>query len=262
MTRPLVSVLVPTYGRVALLEEVIESFLRQDTDIQRELVVLNDNSSQYLEYNGPLPENAVVHVVNVSERFKSLGDKRNALVEAASGELIMFWDDDDIPLPDFISYQIRNKIGRASYSNKLLFWRYSDKPPQTLVSGRVWLVSLLTTRSTFLEYGGCDPISSGEDRQFMSKIRDIVVDLPGTLPYIYRWDTCRYHASGFGIVGEGISEVDVYNGIESAVSASLMRGAERAGVIELVPRWHLDYVKLSRDADSQVTIDVADYLLR
>ncbi|MCL4258972.1 MAG: glycosyltransferase family 2 protein, partial [Anaerolineales bacterium] len=50
---PPVSCICPTYGRVELLEEAIESFLRQDYPGQKELIVLNDYAGQTLHFDHP-----------------------------------------------------------------------------------------------------------------------------------------------------------------------------------------------------------------
>jgi cellulose synthase/poly-beta-1,6-N-acetylglucosamine synthase-like glycosyltransferase len=66
----LVSCVCPTYNRPPhyhhLLEEAIESFLRQDYP-NKELIVLNDCPGQELICDGP-----GVRVVNVGERFLSI----------------------------------------------------------------------------------------------------------------------------------------------------------------------------------------------
>src|SRR2546429_75321 len=61
---PPVSCVCPTYARPELLEEAIESFLRQDYRGAKELIVLNDYACQTLELDHP-----EVRVVNVPKRF-------------------------------------------------------------------------------------------------------------------------------------------------------------------------------------------------
>jgi glycosyltransferase involved in cell wall biosynthesis len=71
-TVPLVSCICPTYNRPPhhqhLLEEAIESFLRQDY-ANKELIVLNDCPGQELLCDAP-----GVRVVNAAERFPSISD--------------------------------------------------------------------------------------------------------------------------------------------------------------------------------------------
>ena len=99
---PPVSCMCLTYGRPAILEEAIHSFLRQDYPGVKELIVLNDLPEQTLVSNEPQ-----VTVVNVPRRFRTLGEKRNACAALAAHELLFVWDDDDIFLRRRLSYSVR-----------------------------------------------------------------------------------------------------------------------------------------------------------
>jgi hypothetical protein len=91
---PPLSCICPTYGRVALLEEAIECFLRQDYPGPKELIVLNDYDGQTLSFDHP-----DVHVINVPTRFHSVDEKYKAAAALCSHDLIFVWHDDDIYLP-------------------------------------------------------------------------------------------------------------------------------------------------------------------
>ena len=101
MTPNLVSCYCPTYGRVHCLEEAVECFLRQDYKGPKELVILNDYSEQQLFFDHP-----EVKVYNLPYRIKPLGAKFNATVALCSGDVLMCWEDDDIYLPNRISYSL------------------------------------------------------------------------------------------------------------------------------------------------------------
>ncbi|MBV7332940.1 glycosyltransferase [Chloroflexi bacterium TSY] len=88
---PPVSCICPTYGRVALLEEAIYSFLRQDYPGEKELIVLNDFAEQTLEFDHP-----EVRIVNLPKRFHSVGEKYKAAAALATHDLVFVWHDDDI----------------------------------------------------------------------------------------------------------------------------------------------------------------------
>ena len=49
MKNPKVSCYCATYGRVSLLEESVHSFLIQDYDGEKELIILNDFSFNFIE---------------------------------------------------------------------------------------------------------------------------------------------------------------------------------------------------------------------
>ena len=112
MARPMVSCICPTYGRPAtyqhLLEEAVASFLRQ-TYPNKELIVLNDCPGQELVCQAP-----DVRVVNRADRFPTLGDKYNAAVSLARGDLIAPWEDDDISLPWRLALSV-DRLGDADY---------------------------------------------------------------------------------------------------------------------------------------------------
>src|SRR5215212_6246488 len=119
MSLPLVSCICPTYNRPPdhkhLVEEAIESFLRQ-TYPNKELIVLNDCPGQELSCDSP-----GVRVVNVPERFPTLGEKYNAAIALARGDLIAPWEDDDISLPWRLSLSV-DRLGDAGYFNSRVCW--------------------------------------------------------------------------------------------------------------------------------------------
>src|SRR5690349_24951790 len=102
MSAPLISCLCATYNRAPdflhLVEEAIESFLRQDYP-HKELIVVNDTPGQELTCAA---EGVVI--VNLPRRIRTVGDKQNAAVAIANGALLAPWDDDDISLPWRLSY--------------------------------------------------------------------------------------------------------------------------------------------------------------
>jgi len=89
-----VSCICNTYGRREPLNEAVESFLRQDYEGKKELVILNDRPE--VEYIFDHPE---VKIINFPERFETLGVKNNYCISKASHDWIILWDDDDIVLP-------------------------------------------------------------------------------------------------------------------------------------------------------------------
>ncbi len=100
---PPVSCMCLTYGRPTwVVNEAVESFVRQDYAGERELVLLNDCAQQ--TYSCDHPD---VVVVNTGRRFKTVGEKRNACAALAQHDLLCVWDDDDIYLPHRLSFSVR-----------------------------------------------------------------------------------------------------------------------------------------------------------
>ena len=62
----MISVLTLTYQRHHILEEAIESFLRQDFSGESEMVIIND--SPIVEY---VFEHPKIRIINLKERFPS-----------------------------------------------------------------------------------------------------------------------------------------------------------------------------------------------
>ena len=97
---PLVSVVIPTYGRIDFLEEAIQSVMNQ-TYKNVEIIVCDDNSQL------PNVRQNVKEIVSkyptckLVENKKNLGGalNRNEGIKVSKGELISFLDDDDVYLP-------------------------------------------------------------------------------------------------------------------------------------------------------------------
>lgn len=99
---PLVSVIVPTYNRAALLQQTVESVLAQ-TYPNIELIVVDDGSTDETpemlkQYAGRL-----VHIRKQNEGGTAA---RNTGIQAVHGEYLNFLDHDDIFLPTKIERQV------------------------------------------------------------------------------------------------------------------------------------------------------------
>lgn len=195
------SCLCLTYGRPALLEEAIESFIRQQWDGPKELIVLNDHPYQEL-----LCDHPEVRIFNLKSRLPTLGEKRNFSVSLARYDQLLIWDDDDIHLPWRIA-ETMNVLAESQYfkSRQLWVWEhdaiYQLAPPEEewyhCTSGY--------SRTLFEELGGYRPINTGEDVTFELRLKASsavgkfwrLSALPlERLYYIYRVTHGHYHTSG------------------------------------------------------------------
>lgn len=95
---PVLSVVLPTYNRRERLEQVLRSLAAQDLDVPFEVVVVSDGSTdgtnEYLR-SGSLP----CRVVAVLQENQGPSVARNAGVERATSDLIVFIDDDVVASP-------------------------------------------------------------------------------------------------------------------------------------------------------------------
>lgn len=236
---PLVSCILPTYGRPPayqhLVEEAVESFLRQ-TYQNKELILLNDAPGQELVCDAP-----GVHVVNLPERYPSLGEKRNAGVRMSRGEIIAMWDDDDISLPWRLSHCME-QLGENDYFNSHYYW-YMDRQfihPDVKVHPAGSLS--VFRRSAFEEVGGFPLHSFNDDVILEEKLRYHAAAEKYRMPnyrravrreiyYIYRWGFSPVHISGQMKFG-------MYEAIAQRPVAS--------GTFEIVPHWRMDYSEAVR----------------
>ncbi len=96
-----ITVGVPTYNRSGILKETLLSITETNFDGEWELLVVDNNSSdntreiceKYLPDNGRY----------LLETKKGVSCARNRIIQEATGDLIIFTDDDTTPCPDWIS---------------------------------------------------------------------------------------------------------------------------------------------------------------
>jgi glycosyltransferase involved in cell wall biosynthesis len=227
---PGASCLCLTYGRPHLLEEAVESFLRQDFAGPKELIVVNDHPGQQIEFDHP-----EVCVINLDRRLRSLGEKRNLSVALARYENLIVWDDDDISLPWRLTETMKT-LPLDQYYKCPTSWcihdgRWKDEPDYNLfhcASGY--------TRWLFQAARGYGYESSGEDLAIEQRFQNIGPErgrywkhtsLPwNRIYYVYRWGHGSYHTTG----RRSLSEID------PPVSP---------GRVVLRPAWRADYVGLA-----------------
>lgn len=155
---PLVSVVVPTNNREALLRETVASILAQDLASIELIVVDNESTDGTREYLGGMAEPRIRHFRNANGGIVAVN--RNHGVRQARGEYLAFCDDDDLWLPGKLSRQVA-ALGRAPdaglcFTNGVGF-RESEIVIPALVAGKKhWL-----RRSFFgLLMENCIPSSS------------------------------------------------------------------------------------------------------
>ena len=154
-----VSCMCATYNRPPnyqwLLEEAIESFLRQDY-AEKELIVLNDCAGQELVCDAP-----DVVVINLPRRFAP-GREAQCRDGAGFGSLITKWDDDDISLPWRLSKSIE-RLADADYYNPHVHWFLNAQGLHTDHVMGICQNCSLFTRSAFDAVGGYPHTSVDND---------------------------------------------------------------------------------------------------
>lgn len=97
MTRPLLSVVIPTRNRAHLVCEAIESAIGQRPG-QVEVIVVDDASTDDTSNVVTRAFGSRIHLLSLPHR-RGVGAARNAGVRLATGDLQGFLDDDDVWLP-------------------------------------------------------------------------------------------------------------------------------------------------------------------
>lgn len=188
----MISVLTITYKRHHLLEEAIESFLRQPcTDC--EMVVVNDNPE--VDY---VFEHDRVRIINCKERFPSIASKLEWGYKQCKYDYMYRLDDDDLLSPwglENVKQDILNHPGHEIYRSRGMYFFVNNKfqkEDSNINNGNVYSKSYLD-RIKFPDKSG----DEDADITFMHKA-DIY---ESTLKYtmIYRWGMGTLHISGMGV---------------------------------------------------------------
>ncbi|MCB0195868.1 MAG: glycosyltransferase [Anaerolineae bacterium] len=241
---PPVSCICLTYGRVALLEEAIYSFLQQDYPGPKELMVLNDYAEQTLTFDHP-----EVRVINLPQRLRTVGEKRNMAVALALYDLLFVWDDDDIYLPHRLTFSVQQFETQKGFFKPAAAWvwnggRLSGPAHNRFHSGSCWSRKLFDSVRGYAPEGSCD------DKVFEDRLQQRFPDAIGSsaikpedIYYIYRWGgTGAYHFSGFGPSKSGDNLG--YHEVGEFVRQRAGRGEIPLGRIPLQPHWRIDYQQL------------------
>lgn len=228
-----------TFARPHMLEEAIESFLRQDYPGGKELVILNDFDRQVLHFDHP-----EVKVINAPSRFATIGEKRNAAVAACSHDLIAVWDDDDICLPNRLSHSMQSydpdvRFYKSDSAFMLWFGEIKELIAQRPHGASLW------HRSLFSEVGGYAELDSGEDKDLEERFwrlmpyREFPIETVDVY-YIYRWcGSGSYHLSMPPIVSD--PNMTPHERILAYATYEVGKGRLPTGDIELRPNWSADW---------------------
>ena len=171
-TDPLISCVMPTYGRPAYVDESVAMFLAQDYP-HKELILLNDCVDQTYRF-----EHSEVHVVNRAERYPTLGEKRNATIEMSRGELIAVWDDDDVYLPWRLSFTLEQlRKHETPFYRAAEFWAYwgeSTLHKNQSIPSWVNHPNTLFTKKLWQQVAGYPALNCGEDTGFFRRIHKLL----------------------------------------------------------------------------------------
>lgn len=187
----LASVIIPTHNRSDALAQTLERLSRQQFDENWEVIVVNNNCTddtdevvRRQEFSVPLK---LVHRTTPGE----VAHSRNAGARAASGEYLIFIDNDILVEPDFVGRHLRALrenpncwiVGTVTNlpeqeTSPFGQFRKSLAPPEKSLETRQSLIfsgaNCSLPRRDFERLGGFDEgfhIASGEDQEFAMRAR-------------------------------------------------------------------------------------------
>lgn len=241
MSLPSISVVTLTYGRTEFLAEAVQSFLNQDYEGPKEMVVVNSLRHQHLTCSVP-----GVRVFNI-ERPPTLGDCRNVAVGLCQNEVVVTLDDDDILTEHHLSHYgsaFQSDIEWAQLSNQL----YAEgEQIKSMVPGTC---NVLAYRKRAWESAGRFPsMNCGEDRAFAKRLCILpgahVMTYPYPPSYIYRWGIGIWKISGHGDDKPG--EMTGHDKIERWTVEGILSGRIPTGKIDIVPKMKLDWTAMAKE---------------
>lgn len=105
MQDPLITVVIPTYNRLVLVQQAIASVVAQ-TYSNWELIVVDDGSDDGTTENIICSPDQRIRYLR-KQHSGNIADMRNSGVKAGSGEWLAFLDSDDVWVPEKLEMQIR-----------------------------------------------------------------------------------------------------------------------------------------------------------
>jgi glycosyltransferase involved in cell wall biosynthesis len=163
MTKPLLSVVIPTWNRARLVCEAVDSALAQGEGI--EVVVVDDGSTDGTADELDARFGSRIKLLRLRRR-SGVGAARNAGVGEARGELLAFLDSDDLWLPGKLDAELR------------AFARFPEA--EAVVSDSLVLAEGRPRGRTWFETNGLLAASGGRER-WLSECRWLWTNWQNTL---------------------------------------------------------------------------------
>lgn len=230
----MITVLTLTYQRSHILEEAIESFLCQNFDGEREMLIIND--SDIVEYVFKHPN---VRIINVKNRFKSIWEKLKFGIDQAKYDYIYRLDDDDLLTPWALKNSWEDITNNPDYevyrSNGHYLFVHNKfiKVTGNINNGNIYTKKYIS-RIEMIN------TSSDEDAKMTFNFNaNIYTSIREEKTMIYRWGMGTYHISGMGTTDntEVLTRTDeLVNDIAKQRNSEVERG-----VVYLSPHLKEDY---------------------
>jgi glycosyltransferase involved in cell wall biosynthesis len=191
----LISCLMVTRGDPHRLRHAIRGFQAQ-THPRTELVIVTDKPEQRLQLlRSEFPASNIRWVFIEARPGLTLGELRNRSIDAANGDYVAQWDDDDLHDPSRLQHQLGAILAGKAHAVLLTRWTiWWPQQRRLFISGRrTWEGSLMCERSLMPRYPA---LSKGEDtpviRAVMNNLQVALLDAPRLYTYVIHghntWD--------------------------------------------------------------------------
>lgn len=228
----MISVLTITYKRPHLLEEAIESFLRQGGIIGAEMVIVNDNPEVEYVYSHP-----AIKIFNVKERFPSIASKLEWGYKQCQNNYIYRLDDDDLLAPSALHNAIETIMDKVIMTEILKtqpYDIYRSKDHFFFVNNKFEKISSNINNGNIYTKKYLDritwPDKSGDEDAYITFGRDALINDNVPTSMIYRWGMNTLHISGMGIQPNKV----ILDRADEVLK-------EQSGVVQLNPHFDNDY---------------------
>lgn len=174
-----VSVIIPTFNRGASVREAIDSARRQEVEGGKEIVVVDDGSTD------DTPEVLATYDDIVVIRQENAGPSaaRNRGIEAARGRNIAFLDSDDLMAPGRLQAQLHflkaNPDVDGVMGRQVIESADGSEPPELPVDpvygdpGGINLITVMIGTKWLRDVGGFDEsLRKGEDRDLLFRLKE------------------------------------------------------------------------------------------
>lgn len=234
-----ITVTIPTFTRVTLLQEALASVFRQDYKGPITILVINDQPRQVLSLDPvSIPDGMSVRIINIKQLFPSLGAKRDWLLQHVNTKWVTFLDDDDLWMPWHLHSMFAGApdtcwaiFPKEEFRHELQRWSYGPVPGG---------LNIAVDTAIAKQIGFDHDLNVGEDNAFRNSVLAMCgnnIHRPANPGRVYRIGTGSLHISRSL---KGV-EVDRDRFIASA-AAKLNAGDEPHGKVLLAPIWRRDYL--------------------
>lgn len=123
MNELLITIAIPTYNNAKTIENTIESCLNQATNIEYEVLVVNNASQDETKKVIELYDEKKLRVIHNNETL-SMYENHNVCLKNASGKYVVFCHSDDVLEKHAIDTLVQ-KIKERNYPEKYVLWGHS-----------------------------------------------------------------------------------------------------------------------------------------